>query len=252
MEDAYQRSNAAFRDAARRLGPIRDAHAISDTFGGLLEVAGAHAPDAAAEVGAQLREAANRMSKDEIGVRVADARSLIVDGADLIAHWEVEDARAATKAGIAKTYKRSRKRLRDLEECVETVTLHQWRKRVKYGWYHGRLLRDAAPSILSRQAARLHDVSDALGDDHDLAIIDRLLGDPAGRFGDVDGVQEVRRWLSGWRWDLQRRALSLGSRLLVESPDAHAARMVGYLDVWSEHGPERHAGELTAIASDDD
>lgn len=46
---------------------------------------------------------------------------------------------------------------------------HEWRKRVKYGWYHMRLLTDASPAILSPLEERLHDLSDALGGDHDLA-----------------------------------------------------------------------------------
>lgn len=196
MEDASQASNTTFRDAARRLGPIRNAHAISDTFDELLDVVGACVPDAAAQVGSRLRDAATGMSDDEVKDRIAGARRLITEGVELIRQWEVDDASTAVEGGIAKTYKRSRNRLDDLHECVETQTLHQWRKRVKYGWYHSRLLRNAAPSILTRQAARLHDLSDALGDDHDLAIIDRRLG--ALEDDGTDGLSAVRRWLSGW------------------------------------------------------
>ena len=53
----------------------------------------------------------------------------------------------------------------------EPTGVHEWRKRTKDAGYHVRLLRDAAPSILEPLEDRFHDLSDALGDAHDLVVI---------------------------------------------------------------------------------
>ncbi len=46
--------------------------------------------------------------------------------------------------------------------------MHEWRKRVKDLWYHVTLLQDAWRPVMSALADEAHELSDRLGDEHDL------------------------------------------------------------------------------------
>lgn len=255
MGDDYTTANATFRDAARELSSIRDAHALLETFD---ELVAAHASRVHAEgltsVRAELSRRATAASDavaddDE---RIEHAHALLLEGRDRINDWPLEDDVDILGAGAAKTYKRGRKRLRDSMSDPTDETLHQWRKRVKYTWYHVRLVRDSAPSVLKPLVKRFHDLSDVLGDDHDLAVLTEQLHAAPEAFGGHAAVGRAMEVIDASRDDLQRRGRSLGSRLYVESPSAFAERISGYWSTWQEYGDELKAGEITDLASVDD
>ena len=157
-----------------------------------------------------------------------------------------------TTCNDTKTYGRGQNGLHDSLQEPTDETLHDWRKRVKYTWYHVRLLRNAAPSVLKPLVGRFHDLSDVLGDDHDLAVLtQQLTADPAD-FGGDDAVAQAMAVIAYRRGDLQKRAARLGARLYVEPPDAFASRLVGYWLAWHEHGDELPAGEIADLAPPDD
>jgi hypothetical protein len=130
--------------------------------------------------------------------------------------------------------------------------LHQWRKRVKYTWYHLRLLRGAAPGVLEPLTRQFSDLSDALGDDHDLAVLTAQLHDDPAAFGGDSEVRRALQLIAAWRVDLQTRARSVGSRLYVEPADAFAQRLASYWVTWREQGDEMVAGEIAVLAPPDD
>lgn len=265
MGDAYRPANVTFRDAARQLSSIRDAHALLETYDDLVAAVQASGTDVTAmadrdlgDVFLEVRDGlATRAAAASVTVVDGDdsidaARDLIASGRDQIDRWPLDNDVAVVEGGLTRTYRRGRKRMR---ECMMRPTdrlLHQWRKRAKYTWYHVRLLRDAAPSVLKPLIGRLHDLSDVLGDDHDLAVlVDQLRAEPHVFGGDavvattVQVVEVVRE-------DLQQRALRLGPRLYAEPPEAFAARLVAYWTAWKEHGDEWAAGEIADLAPADD
>ena len=73
--------------------------------------------------------------------------------------------------GLHRTYRRGRKRLRTVEEEASVTNLHELRKRVKDLWYQVRLIGDADKHMLGPLADHAHDLSDHLGDDHDLVLL---------------------------------------------------------------------------------
>lgn len=255
MGDEYRAVNVTFRDAARELAPIRDAHALLATFDVLVAASGSEIP-AGGVVGVRAglaeRATAASASVSRDDGRIERARALLVAGGEQIPRWPLDNDVDTIAGGVAKSYKRGRKRWRDNMLEVSDETLHEWRKRVKYTWYHVRLLRDAAPSMLKPLRRRLHDLSDVLGDDHDLAVLTTQLHDDPVAFG---GDAEVRRALelvASWRVDLQRRARSLGSRLYVEPPDAFSQRLASYWSTWQQQGDELVAGEIADLAPSGD
>lgn len=265
LGDAYRPANVAFRDAARQLSSIRDAHALLATYDDLIAairpsgsdirpIAGRDDGGAFLKVrsGLAARAAAASETIAEGDERIAAARELIVGGRDQIDHWPLSNDVEPLKGGLIKTYRRGRNRMR---ECLFSPTderLHQWRKRAKYTWYHARLLRDAAPSVLKPLIGRLHDLSDVLGDDHDLAVLVEQLHADSAEFGGDDAVATTVQAIEVVRADLQERALRLGPRLYAERPEAFASRLLAYWTAWQEHGDEWAAGEIADLAPADD
>lgn len=255
MEDTYQRANTTFRDAARELSPIRDAHALLETFDDLLTAHAAQIPEGgvAAVRGALVgrAEAASDAVREQQG-RIERAAELMAAERVRVDDWPVPDDFDAVAAGVAKTYKRGSKGLGRSVAAPTTEHFHEWRKRAKYSWYHVRLLHLSARSVLDPLASVLHDLSDVLGDDHDLAVLGEQLAAEPDEFGGPDEVDAARMLLDGRRADLQRRAVKLGARLYVEEPGVFAERLRGYWQVWHDHGDELEAGEIEDLADADD
>ncbi len=250
MGKHYRRANATFRDASRQLADFRDAHALLDTFDDLVAADREQADvDLLGKVRGGLAARADAASRAVEGddQRVGQARELLTKARKSVKRWPLTDDVDVMAAGIAKTYGRGRDRLRDSMAEPSDEVFHDWRKRAKYTWYHVRLLRDAAPSVLVPLVDRFHDLSDLLGDDHDLAVLTGQFAADPDEFGGADPIDQAMALIARRRADLQQRAWRLGARLYVESPDAFATRLVAYWQTWQEHGDELAAGEMSDL-----
>jgi CHAD domain-containing protein len=215
-ESVFARENACFRDAARELSGTRDADVMLETLGGL---------DLPAGLGWELR-------KDIQAQREADgtgddreaagdrAVAILKDARKRVDDWPLRNASFDALAdGLQRTYRRGRRDLRAAREEPTVEALHEWRKRAKELWYHHTLLRSLWPPVMNAVGDEAHELSDLLGDDHDLAVLAHWFGvhaNPAPEF--FEAVEERRR-------ALQRGAFDLGARLYAEKPSAYLSRM---------------------------
>ena len=102
--------------------------------------------------------------------------------------------------------------------------LHEWRKRTKDLWYHLRLLRPGWRAVLEPHADQAHELSDVLGDDHDLVVLTAHLD---GRGVALAGEQreQLTELIRKRRSELQEKAFALGERLFAEKPKGYARRL---------------------------
>ncbi|MGH8931732.1 MAG: CHAD domain-containing protein [Egibacteraceae bacterium] len=255
IPDAYPRANAAFRDAALQLSPIRDAHALLATFDCLVAAHTDQLPcDGISEVreGLAARARSATLAVADQKARVGRARDLLVEGKSHIEGASFDDDFSPLSAGLVKTYKQGRNRFEDSTEQPCDEALHEWRKRVKYSWYHARLLRDSAPSMIKPLVGALHHLGDALGDDHDLAVLTGQLRSSPDEFGGTASVSWALVIVDDSRADLQRRATQAGARLYVERPRAFGDRMSGYWKSWRVFGEELPVGAISDLSGPDD
>ncbi|HKY66390.1 MAG TPA: CHAD domain-containing protein [Acidimicrobiales bacterium] len=248
-------ADRAFRDAGRELSSLRDAHATLATFDTLV----AGAPDLLPEGGVlQVREAlaataARASASGDVRARAETAADLLRAGARQVERAPLaESGWAAIGPGLQRTYRAGRAALEAARADRSPATVHEWRKRAKDGWYHVRLLRGAAPSVLGPLEERFHAVSDALGDAHDLAVIADLLGADPDRYGGRQPVRAVCAVAERRRVELEDRALVVGARLYAEKPAAHARRLHRYWRAWRDVGDEAPVGGLDDLWSPDD
>jgi hypothetical protein len=86
---------------------------------------------------------------------------------------------SAVAGGLCKTYGRGRNALHAAYAEPSDESFHEFRKRAKYHWYHLRLLRRIWRDMLGVQREAADELSDLLGDDHDLAVLrNTLLAEP--------------------------------------------------------------------------
>ena len=102
------------------------------------------------------------------------------------------------------------------------------------------------PPVMKAVADELHVLTDRLGDDHDLAQLERLVSADPRSCGASDcaallGLIGVRRG------ELQAEARELGERLFTEKPRAFVARLEGYWTAWERHGADRRGGAPQAV-----
>ena len=86
--------------------------------------------------------------------------------------WPLErDSFAALSEGLERTYRRGRRDFGAAAAEREREALHEWRKRAKELWYHPRCCGALWPPVMEAFGDEAHELSDRLGDDHDLAML---------------------------------------------------------------------------------
>lgn len=252
LGDEYPRANRALRKAAEQLSSIRDAQALLGTFEDLTAAdagAGGQAPELESIRGAQAAKAAKAAkSVDDDDRRVARARKRLTEVRRRAARWDIPGGFEALGPGLERTYRRGRKGLRRARRQPTDDRMHEWRKRVKYLWYQVRLLEATAPSVLAPLVDRLDDLGDALGDDHDLAVLVHGLETEDEHFGGRKQVSAAIELARRRQDDLRDRAFGLGSRLYAENPEAFVERMRTYWMIDRELGEERPTGSIADLS----
>ena len=240
----YRRVNELARDAARELGGFRDARALVATFEHLTEAVTATAAEAdfgqMSTIGALLladQAAAERtISVNHPGV--VRARVLLTELDHAIGALAAPDEEwNAIAPGLVKTYDRGRTAMSASIGHPTGESFHEWRKRAKYTRYHLGLIAASAPDLLDPLEAAFHHLTDALGDAHDLFVLEQ-------RLDGVDGIDDARALVVGARADLERRAVHLGRRLYAESALRFEQRLGQYWDSWRTEPVDAATGGL--------
>lgn len=246
---AFESVNRPVREAAAELSPMRDAHAILATFDRLMA---SHQQTATGDAFGAVRRELQRRA-DEATPDAADGAARIAHAIELLWHarnasqeWRLHDARVLEK-GLRRIYGRGRKALVACRSNGDVDARHEWRKREKDLWYATRLLVDAAPSILTGLQARLDELAEALGDDHDLAVLSELLRSQPDAFGGQAEVDRAAALAESTAVDLQSRAYRLGATLYAEKPTPYARRVGRYWQLWHDLGAEQQVGAIDVL-----
>lgn len=226
-ERVFACENAAYRDVGRRLAGLRDAKVLVDTVDAL-------DLDAAGGIRAALVERA-AATAGLAGEAVGQAVTELDAARTRVASWPLRrDEFAMLESGLARVYRQGRvrrvKAYADPNAEPGSEQFHDWRKRVKDLWHAFQLLENTWPPVLSVLAEQAHDLSDLLGDDHDIGVLvavsaEHRLGTAAERKA-LAGQAERR----GAR--LRAEARLLGARLYAEEPWDFTDRLGAYHRTW--------------------
>lgn len=231
----YAVENACFRDVARELSGRRDAEAALGVLRALGDGPGVQgetepgAIEAAGAVRARLAErqqAVDLQAATESQARLADQ---LRAAADRIASWTDEINGFETLAeGLEATYRRARRAMEAAAENPQPETLHEWRKQAKYHRYQINLLEECWPTALEPMSKALQQLSDLLGDDHDLVVLREMLlcegpqlATNAQRAACLDAIKRRRA-------ELLNQFLPLGRLIYAEKPKRLRCRLEKY------------------------
>ena len=233
-EAVYRSENVRFRDAGRMLSGARDAQVKLETLAALRERFGERLPPDGMALFAHALEGERERLGDPDGEALAldRAAGAIEAGRNGIAEWPLHaDEWSLVGPGLKRSYRRGRNRYADLRDGAGDEAVHEWRKRVKDLWYQLRLVRNTKKSVLGEAADEAHELSDLLGDHHDLAI---LRDDAVKRrelFADGD-LENLLTSISERQEELAADALALGERVYAEKPKAFDRRIRSYWKSW--------------------
>ena len=188
---AYAHENTRLRDAARPLAPLRDADVLAATFGRRIDA------KTIREQRAALRDALKKSLVEEIQASIAET-------GERVSRWRLPlDPWPVLRSGLERIYRKGREALALAQARGSDRSLHELRKQVKY--------LGAALEILhfKKFNKRTDGIAEALGDDHDLAMLRRRLG---------HADRELIAWTDRRRRKLQKRALKSAGQLYRRKP----------------------------------
>ena len=223
----YKSENAEFRDIARLFSDIRDKQVLTQTLEGLAEKAGDDSLSPLIAWAGERRDA--MLHEHDLPGRLEEAANRLEDARIRATAWPVDGtSHEVIAGGLKKTYGRARKNWRKAGRDPENdELLHQWRKRVKYHWYHCRLLREAWPEPMLARVDTLDELSDVLGDDHDLVVLRATL-DEASKDLPKAARKRVAELAAAESEVLRKRAFGLAAQMLGEKKGQLADRLAGY------------------------
>ena len=237
-DDVYAHENSCFRDTARQLSGVRDADVMILTLADLEQRYG-ELPGAARKLRPALVAHRFRVSAGSTRLAAQSAIDTLVEARERVDDWPVEsEGFDAFDEGLGRAYRRGRKAYRRAEELPSAEHMHDWRKRAKDLWYHVSLLEDAWKPVMSALADEAHELSDRLGDEHDVSVLvewahrhaSALNGaDPMLRGFDVIGASRRR--------ELQKEAFAYGSRLYADKASVFVGRIEGWWEATVASAP---------------
>ncbi|MEN0061965.1 MAG: CHAD domain-containing protein [Myxococcota bacterium] len=174
---AWRVVDVAFRDAARLLGPLRDADVARHTLG----------PDAPP-----------RPDLPDIEARAIGAYQAAYDAAMALDLQNV--GQDALVAGLAASWRNARQASRVLDP-TDPETFHDWRKVVKRLFYQVQLISSLDEPVLGSLVKQLDVLQEALGDHHDTLVAAELTAPTEAlltRRRELEGqTVPLGRWLFG-------------------------------------------------------
>ncbi|MBA3261362.1 MAG: CHAD domain-containing protein [Thermoleophilaceae bacterium] len=230
-DPVYSSENASARDTARELAGVRDADVMLATLGDLEERYG-ELPGAGRRLRPALVAHRFRTSAGSLTPASKAAAESLSEARDRVADWPLEtDGFEAFEEGLGRIYRHGRRDFLAAQKLPSAELIHEWRERTKDLWYHLSLLEDTWKPVVSALSDEAHELSDRLGDDHDLAV---LLDWAYRHAGELDGADPVLRSFDAIvdhrRRELQVEAFAYGARLYSDKPSIFVGRLEGWWD----------------------
>lgn len=234
--DGYAQENAGFRRLADSISAARDSKVMQDTCDQLTR-------DFADRIDRRALDSIRRQfalqRRAEAGTygeaRMRDVRDGLREARERVAMWNLSaDGWDAIADGLRKTYQRACAASAQARSCPHSRNFHELRKRIKYHWYHCRLLENLWPDLMAASQRPARRLSDLLGDHHDLGLfIGKLEGDRRA-FGDQRDVEVAIGLARERQARLEKAAWPMIDRLLAQQPKPLARQFGALWAVWRQ------------------
>jgi CHAD domain-containing protein len=208
------------RTVALGLAPARDAHALIDAID---KLGTDNSSDAAVtptqSLRAWLMKRRDAAERNLEGTAVSDALRTLSTLEPAVAGLAIyPDDFQVVADGVRRRYKAARQAFAEAFATGHDEDFHDWRKGVQHHWRHMQLLAPSWPAVLNARVEDSRALSQILGDDHDIALLSRLISTPTMVFGTPDDTESFLRRCRKRQKALRREAKARGERLFAERP----------------------------------
>lgn len=236
-KEFYKETNVYYRDLGRMLAPLRDARTRVETIEQLRRDYGSETSEEwEIHVPAWIAE------KEKIVIRqklenenvLEHVRNELEQSIKSIDSWPVSEKTdfGVIYPGLKRVYKRGYKGFAKAYDKAGDKNFHEFRKRIKYLWYHIRLLKLSWAPVLKRWARETHQLSNYLGDDHDLMVLKTKLAELPSIGSNPE--HPVNRIIRSESEKFRTPAGMLAGRIYHEKPKRFTRRMAKYWDMWQK------------------
>ena len=243
-EAHFNQENGLIRDASRRLSTLRDSYMLIETVDRLTQQYSSQLqPHALTHVRQQLVSRYEQVRTEMLGnqAHIAQVVAILDDVQPRLATLPINSEGAAVwRGGLRRVYRRGRRRMALAYDQPTTEHFHDWRKRVKYFWYHLLILQPLwqtanGPHADGQWAEQVHLLSDYLGLEHDLAVLQDVIlhEDIAAETAESNLLLAL---IAHERGRLQAKARPLGETLYAATPAELVEQMVAYWHNWEQSG----------------
>ncbi|MDB6122574.1 MAG: domain containing protein [Pedosphaera sp.] len=226
----YQQENGRFRQIARALSTQRDAEVLLKTVDEFKATHREKSMKVALEkVQKEVRKRYEENSHHGLKWKTNLEKNLKT-ARRRTGEWPLQGIKPADLCcGIKKSCEKGQEGLHAAELVRSKENLHDWRKRVKDLWYQLRLLEPLWSKKLERIASQLEKLSEKLGEDHDLVMLEEAAQSAHLNEAELkllSGAIAIRRK------HLQEAAFRLGRKLYAEKPGVLARRIKHSWEQW--------------------
>lgn len=238
--DCYHTDNAALKLIAAELGAVRDSWVMAQILDRLLP----HDRETADTVATLVDRLQDRYEAESAAVlgneaHMASILDQLEKARDRARRWTVVAGEQSVplphrfqtvEPGLQRVYKRGRRGMRIVADSPTDTLLHVWRRRAKYLRHQVEALNVLDPSGLGAMEADLAQLTDLLGDDHDLAVLLARLKDDPQLTEDLE-IDAIIDAIGRKRHQLQAEAIDLGQRRFED----HSSVFLAYIDhLWGD------------------
>ena len=235
-EEVYALENQCYRSAGQRLSRLRDATVLVETLDRLVESLGEDVPKSRfARVRTWLVERRDRVysQADSSNRVVQEAVTDLAQARERLEDWHLQrQGWGGVRVGVQRIYARGRRDFAGAYALPSDEAFHDWRKQVKYLWYHTQILENIWPPVMQSLAEELDQLGELLGQDHDLAVLRTTVLVEFPRAGATATLRALERRINGVRARMQAEACPLAERIYLERPRDFTRRLRGYWRVW--------------------
>lgn len=232
----YRTENVTLRDAGRLIGGSRDATVMVETVAGLSFLyRDVLQPGAFDVLRAHLLERDKLVRRRIAGSRIDEVVGTLSSTRVRFAAWPrttLDEGFDQVAGGLTRVYRRGRNRMADAYRLETPEAFHVWRKRVRYLRFQMTLLQRMWPRLQKGIINDLGHLADALGAEHDLAELYRLLEEEPEMLPDDNARHLLQGLLLRNRARLQAAAQPVGARLYAEEPADFVRRLGVYWEAW--------------------
>ena len=235
-DEGYALENQCYRDAGQRLSGLRDAAVLVETLDRLVESLGEDVPKSRfVRVRMWLVERRDRAygQVDSNNRAVQEVIAELAQARERVENWNLQgQGWGGIRVGVQRIYARGRRDFAGSYALPSDEAFHDWRKQVKYLWYHTQILEHIWPSVMQALAGELDQLGELLGQDHDLAVLRTTVLAEFPRAGATATLRALESRIGEARARKQARARLLAERIYLERPREFTRRLRGYWRVW--------------------